>query len=211
MPSPRARTTWRSGAERPDPGARPTATTAAASGRHTITITGEDFTEAVDNKAPKAKVSLPSATIGVGPITLSDAGSYDLDGDIASTSWTVDGIGDSTGRTSTITVSEVGTYTGVMTVADTREAPRRREVQVQDAARDHRRHDPAPTVRGIKGKNYASATVRVVDERRPGLRSEGVTQVDGGHGKSQLRDDRCGQDGPDQGGRSWATAAERST
>ncbi|MEZ5216000.1 MAG: zinc-dependent metalloprotease family protein [Ilumatobacteraceae bacterium] len=131
-------------------------------GAYTITITGEDFTEAVDNKAPKAKVSLPSATIGVGPITLSDAGSYDLDGDIASTSWTVDGIGDSTGRTSTITVSEVGTYTGVMTVTDTRGATAEKKFKFKTL--------PAitvdtitPTVQSIKGKNYASATVRVVD------------------------------------------------
>ena len=135
----------------------------ASIGKYNLTITRELPTGSVPNVAPSPKVFIAANIVGIGPATIANTGSYDPDGDIASTSWDFgDGSAAALGSEVTHTYAAAGTYTVKMTVTDTDGATASKSVKVQVL--------PAVTVTTltggtttVSGKTYAAATVKVVD------------------------------------------------
>ena len=116
------------------------------------------------NTPPAAKITTPLTTVGVpGPVTLTNAGSTDPDGTIASTAWVFgDGTANGTGASVDHTYTATGTYEVKMTVTDNSGATAEKTVKIKAV--------PAITVdtltagtSTISGKPYSMATVKIVD------------------------------------------------
>ncbi len=132
-------------------------------GTYTVTIEASSPSGLV-NVAPAAKITTATTTVGVpGPVTLTNVGSTDPDGEIATTSWD---FGDATaagsGASTTHTYSTVGAYEVTMTVTDNSGATAQKTTKLKAV--------PAITVdtlsagtQTISGKPYSMATVKIVD------------------------------------------------